>query len=92
MGLRGLGAQSLCCGGVLLGGAKFVLWRGVVGGTKFVLWRGVVGGLQSLYSAVLQLVHALHAQAVGLRPMKTAIDKSVCKQPVCLWLFSHCSL
>lgn len=38
MGLRGLGAQSLYCGGVLLGDAKFVLWRGVVGGlAKFVL-------------------------------------------------------
>ena len=28
----------------------------------------------------------------GLRPIKTAIDKSVCKQPVCPRLFSHCSL
>ncbi len=33
---------------------------------------------------------ALHL-ARGLRPIKTAIAKYVCKQPICLWWFWHCS-
>ena len=63
MGLRGLGrkvcavagcclgAQSLYCGGVLLGGAKFVLWRGVVGGHKVCT---VAGGCWVLAKFVLR--------------------------------------
>ena len=54
-----------------------------------------VGAWDEIYASlypVMQLDSASLHLAHGLRPIKTAIVKFVCKQPICLYLFWHCSL